>query len=79
MIEPIYVRQAAESMSIPERRAWLTEAGKEAAAKGATFCRYSMHPDIPDLVMVEGWSASVSEVMAAGGQGEPRWALTTTH
>jgi hypothetical protein len=67
---PCYIRQSGDTMTDEEGFEWFQAAGAEARQKGCTFARFSYHPDIPNLRIVEGWIARPTD------QGDIRWALT---
>lgn len=69
-VEPEYLRQSGDPMSDGEQVSWFQEARAEAEAEGVTHLRYSVHPEIPNLRLVEGWSTRPAN------EGEPRWQLT---
>lgn len=66
-MEPDYLAQTAEPMDDTERRAWIRARADDAHAAGAVQCRVSMHPDIPNLLLMEGWNERPDS------EGEPRW------
>lgn len=68
--EPDYIRQSGDVMDQDQQSAWFEEARAEAEDEGAKHLRYSVHPDIPNLRLVEGWS------IRPGNEGDPRWQLT---
>lgn len=68
--EPFYVRQTAEQMTEDEARRWFHEAAEEACQGGAKWARYTVHPDIKHLMIVEAWRERPDD------EGEPRFALT---
>lgn len=68
--DPDFLRQSAEPMTSEEQGAWLTKVGREFWKAGASHVRYSVHPDRPNLRLVEGWREH------PGKEGAPRWQLT---
>lgn len=68
--EPEYIRQSGDVMTDDEARDWYAEAASEARAAGITHARFSYHPDIPNLRIVEGWRVRPAD------EGDIRWALT---
>jgi hypothetical protein len=68
-VEPDYIRQSGDPMTEGEQVSWFQEARAEAEAEGAMHLRYSVHPEIPNLRLVEGWKDRPSN------EGEPRWQL----
>lgn len=66
-----FVAQSAKPMTGPEREAWLTDVKREMKHRGATHFRFSTHPDIPHLHLVEGWRSTPAN------EGDPRWALAS--
>jgi len=66
--EPNFIAQgSAETRE--EAQAWWKDRSIEAMAEGCTFCRYSQHPTITDLILFEAWQVQPRD------QGEPRWQL----
>lgn len=53
--EPIFIRQCREPKSDDVRNEWYKARAVEAKAAGCTYCRFSIHPDDINRVMVEGW------------------------
>lgn len=72
--EPIYVRQSGDVMTEEEARHWFHGVAQEAYEEGVKHARFSVHPDIPNLRIFEGWA----ERPPCDGEGEIRWALTAT-
>ncbi|MBB4377333.1 hypothetical protein [Bradyrhizobium sp. SBR1B] len=56
-MKPKFFSQSGEPMTPDQRREWGRKRVDEARAEGATFHRLSVHPDLPDLVLHEGWIA----------------------
>lgn len=67
LIEPKYLAQNGEPLSRQAQREWLDARASEARAMGSTFFRVTHHPDIADLILIEGWKEF------PGDQGEPRF------
>ena len=65
--EPDFLSQCGEALTPGQRREWFRFEAFQAEEKGATFHRYSVHPDIPNLILYEGWKERPDE------QGEQRW------
>lgn len=55
MSDPFYIRQTAEPMEPDKQRAWFQACADEAKAAGATWCRFSVHPQDARILLVEGW------------------------
>lgn len=72
-MEPFYIRQSNEPMDTVQRNEWASKCADEARLEGAQLCRFSIHPTIPHLFLVEGWKLKAHEV---GDQSEPRWQLS---
>ena len=70
MSEPEFLAQPAEPMSSDERMIWIRAQVEAGRASGATFFRAAQHPDIPELLLVEGWNERPDD------QGEPRFQMT---
>lgn len=68
-VEPEYLAQSGEPLTDAEQSAWFQRRRQEAEAEGATHLRYSVHPEIPNLRLIEGWAARPAN------EGEPRWQL----
>lgn len=69
--EPDYIRQTGEVMTPEEAHEWFQCAAAEARANGITHARFSYHPTIEHLRIVEGWKTRPVD------EGEIRWALTS--
>lgn len=67
--EPDFISQTAEPMSSQERKEWAELQGREAIAKGATWHRWSQHPNDKNLLLYEGWKVRPED------EGEPRFQL----
>lgn len=70
--EPEFISQTAEQMTPDERRMWCRKQARDAEEKGATFHRWTMHDEIPNLILYEGWKAKPED------QGDPRFQLVAT-
>jgi hypothetical protein len=68
-IEPGFISQSSKQFDEPARLDWFRTCARSAAEKGATFHRFSIHPDIPNLILHEGWKARPDD------QGPQRWRL----
>ncbi len=53
--EPDFISQTAEPMEPKQRLDWFRWRASEAAQKGATFFRFSYHPEQTDILLFEGW------------------------
>ncbi len=69
-MEPFYIRQSNEPMDSVALNEWAAACAKEAQEQGANLGRFSIHPTIPHLYLVEGWKDKI-----VPDQGEPRWQL----
>lgn len=65
--EPEYLRQSGDPMTEAGQTAWFQGARQEAEAEGVTHLRYSVHPYIPNLRLVEGWAERPAN------ERVPRW------
>lgn len=72
MVEPFYIRQSAEHTDPDAQYEWMKLCASEAQAEGAKFCRFSRHPELLSLVLVECWRESMQEV---GDQGQQRFSV----
>lgn len=70
-MEPDFIAQCGEPMTPEERMSWLKKRANEANAKGATFHRASIHPEQPDLTLLESWKVAPED------QGKPRWQMVS--
>lgn len=66
-MEPYYLAQTAEPMDDQQRWAWYEDHARRAEAAGCTWRRYTIHPDRPELVLIEAWTARPDN------EGEPRF------
>jgi hypothetical protein len=66
--EPNFIAQGS-AKTRDEAHEWWKARSAEAMAEGCTFCRYSQHPTITDLILFEAWQVQPRN------QGEPRWQL----
>jgi hypothetical protein len=53
------------------RMNWWRHHAQEAELKGATWHRFSYHPQNPNLILYEGWKVRPDD------QGEPRFQLSS--
>jgi hypothetical protein len=67
MSDPIYI---AQTWTSHDHQQWWLQRRDEAVQKGATFFRFSYHPDNPNLLLIEGWASQPKD------QGEVRWQLS---
>jgi len=65
--EPDFVSQCAEPMTPEQRMEWFRWRAAAAEEKGATFHRYSICPEMPDVILHEGWKVRPDD------QGEPKF------
>lgn len=71
--EPIYLAQNGENLTDEQVRKWFRDRAQEAHEKhGCTAFRYSIHDDIPGLILIEGWTEQPDEY------GQQRWQLTAS-
>lgn len=68
--EPDFIAQNGEPMTRDERLDWIRARINDAGAP--RLVRASVHPDMPNLTLVEAWN----EPPPNYEQGEPRWQLT---
>jgi hypothetical protein len=68
-IPPDYARQNGEPLSDEAALRWCNDAATEARSVGCRIVRHSVHPTIPHLRLVEGWTEIAAQ------QGEPAWSL----
>lgn len=73
MSEPFYIAQTAEAYTKELANTFIRERAKEAKNEGAQLIRASIHPDFPNMLLIEGWAER-----HVGDQGHPRWAFATT-
>jgi hypothetical protein len=71
MVEPNFIAQTAEPAPPDERMVWIKAQIEFGRVAGATFFRASVHPEIPDLTLVEGWIEQPED------QGEPRFQMVS--
>lgn len=69
MTAPIYIAMGHGS-TFMEKQKWWTARQSEAVEEGCDFFRYSVHPNDPRLILIEGWKGWPDD------QGEPRWFMT---
>jgi hypothetical protein len=70
--EPDFISQCGEPLTESARLEWFMSRAREAEDAGAVLARYSVHPDIPDLILFEAWKVRPAD------QGEIRWQLVVT-
>lgn len=66
-MEPEFISQCGGVLSADERRSWFKDRAREARELGCNYCRYSIHPTEPNLILFEGWK------VLPESDGEPRW------
>jgi hypothetical protein len=71
-MEPDFLSQNGESIT-HTRLQWFAERAKAAEAKGATWHRFSVHPDIGGLILYEGWKQKPVDDDGNLNEGKPRW------
>ena len=70
MSEPTYIAQNGDLTDRASLHAWFRERVAEAHERdGCDHFRYSLHPEIPNLALVEGWAGKPE----GWDYGEPRW------
>lgn len=52
-----------------ERWVWFNDTAAEGRAQGADHFRASIHPEMPDIILLEGWKQRPDD------EGEPRFML----
>lgn len=67
MAEPTYIAQTSNYGTFPDQRSWFLAQAKLGRESGAMFFRASIHTEIDNLILIEGWSTVPDD------QGEPRW------
>lgn len=70
--EPFFIRQCGDPLPdgvLPID--WFSARCEEARKEGATFARYSIHPEMENLLLIEAWKERPAD------QGEIRWQLTS--
>lgn len=70
MTEPFYIRQTSGPRTDAEMRDWFMKCYDEAKADGGHFARFSCHPDVEGLLLVEVWKER-----HVADQGPQRWSL----
>lgn len=71
MSEPDFLSQCADPFADDDaRHKWFHERAAEAKAKGATWCRYTIHPE-RGWTLFEGWKVRPEN------DGEPRWQIAS--
>lgn len=69
MQEPDFLYQTSEPMTEQGRLEWSRNMAMDAFRLGGHHARVSVHPEIPDLLLVEAWKEAPEDM------GEPRWQL----
>lgn len=67
--EPDFISQCGELFNDSDRIRWFRQRTKEVKSQGAVLCRYSVHEQIPGLVLFEAWKQRPED------QGDIRWQL----
>lgn len=70
-VDADFLAQNADATTEEDQNLWFRAAASAFEACGAKHVRFSRHPTIPNLCLVEGWK------VPPANEGEPRWALTT--
>lgn len=70
-VDADFLAQNGDATTTDEQTAWFTATADEFRGQGATHFRYSRHPTIPNLCLVEGWK------VRPANEGDPRWLLTS--
>ncbi len=70
--EPFFICQSGETMTEKEAQSWFRRTAGEARQEGARWVRFSYHPEIQHLRIVEGWHVRPDD------EGDIRWSLTTS-
>ncbi len=65
--EPNFIAQLGEPATPEEHLIWINAQIEAGRVAGSTFFRASYHPELADLILVEGWEKRPDD------QGEPRW------
>jgi len=74
MAEPLYVAQTGDLRTRQELLQWYRERSEDARREtGCDHFRLSVHPDIPNLALIEGWKGYPEN----WDYGAPRFALTS--
>ena len=67
--EPEFLSQTGDPMTQEQRMEWFRWRAADAAERGATFHRFSIFPEMPHVILHEGWKARPQD------QGEPRFQM----
>lgn len=70
MSGPDFIAQCGDPMTDEQRREWVKRTAEEFRNKGSMFSRITLHAEIPDLILFEGWRERPED------QGKPRFQLT---
>lgn len=62
-----FISQKVADLADQELDTWFGATAAELRAQGATWLRFTNHPDNPRLHLVEGWKVRPAE------EGEPHW------
>lgn len=69
--EPFFIAQSADFKEPHAQEAWMIARATEAREEGATWYRFSAHPTIPYVRLVEAWKERPKD------EGAPRWQMTS--
>lgn len=69
--EPDFISQTAEPMTPEQRMEWFRWRAADAEEKGATWHRFSSCPEMPEVILHEGWKVRPQD------QGEPRFQMVS--
>lgn len=75
MSEPDFISQNGEAIAA-NRLVWFKARARAAEAKGATWHRLSVHPEIGGLILYEGWKKKPLDADGNLDEGEPHWQLS---
>ncbi len=67
MSEPDFISQCGDLKTKDEHFEWWRSRAAEAFNRGATHFRYSVHPEIQNLILFEGWKQRPTQ------EGNPRF------
>jgi hypothetical protein len=73
--EPDFLSQNGD-LSDEATLAWYIARRKEATAAGATWHRFSRHPELRDLILYEGWRECPVDENGDLDEGQPRWQIS---
>ncbi len=68
-MEPDYLEQKGDVKSMIDGESWVDAQWEEATKMGCTCMRISIHPDINNVWLVEGWNEKPKE------EGPPRFRM----